>query len=119
MWVPVGLPTLSPLRTEVYVLLQFHRKLLATTNKGAVSTLAHNKDAMTSCPLSIFSNFTGIMLLVLIKYISFLASTTDKWVFLTLKIMNRPFLKAICLIHHNRAGTKTSRFHKNLQNVHI
>ena len=61
--------------------------------KGAVSTLAHNKAAMTSCPLSIFSNLTGIMLLVLIKYISFLASssTTDKWVFLTLKIMNRPF----------------------------
>ena len=35
--------------------------------KGAVSTLAHKKDTMTSCPLSIFSNFTGIMSLVLIK----------------------------------------------------
>ena len=87
--------------------------------KGAVNTLAHKKDAMTSCPLSIFSNFTGIISLALIKIfpcfynvqlINGFSWHSKSWI--------GP-LKAICLIHHNHAKTKTSQFHKNFAKFQI
>ena len=57
--------------------------------KGAVSTLAHKKTRWHHVHYRFLAILRELCHLFWLK--SFLASTTDKWVFLTLKIMNRPF----------------------------
>ena len=78
----------TPLRTEVYALLQFHRKLLATT-KAQLVRWRTKKTRWHHVHYRFLAILRELCHLFWLK--SFLASTTNKWVFFTLKIMNRPF----------------------------